>query len=316
MAVTGKFYPFNRYVNDIALMMDDTHKIIPSKFVLLEELKDTSSYAWPDTCVDHINELTISDAESLDDIDYAGIRNNILTFIKNYSKPNIEATSSGGANPNNDLYVGGDINFISHDIYDGMLYSEIYLHVSNEAGLKRYKISVTNQDKHENAVLGPENRPSNAPNNYSFQAVLMFYDIYKSDTEEPFACDIPLGIYILADEDGIASQELTTNDDNLYGNGTSWSTRICSRFVCSASLNGDPKIGTSPSDYATMTRLLSEFGKVIKTMEQNISSREEDMQTIKAYLDDFKHYQTINVPYVLGDWWYVNGRPIKPVDNS
>ena len=49
-------------------------------------------------------------------------------------------------------------------------------------------------------------------------------------------------------------------------------------------------------------------------MEKNISSREEDILTIKTYLDNFKHNQTVNVPYVAGDWWYVNGRPVRPVD--
>ena len=38
MASTGKFYPFNRYINDIALLMDGTHKIIPSKYILLKKL--------------------------------------------------------------------------------------------------------------------------------------------------------------------------------------------------------------------------------------------------------------------------------------
>ena len=38
MASTGKFYPFNRYINDIALLMDGTHKSIPSKYILLKKL--------------------------------------------------------------------------------------------------------------------------------------------------------------------------------------------------------------------------------------------------------------------------------------
>lgn len=309
MAISGKFYPFTRYVNDIALMLDDTHKIIPSKFILLKELSDYNGSSWPDGVRDKIDEALSTDAQSLDDIDYKSMRKNALDIIKAASAP--DTTDDA----NNNLYVGGDINFISHDIYDGMLYSEIYLHVSNEAGKQRHLINNTNQEADQPVISDP--RPYQRDDTYSFQAVLMFYNIYKSDTEEPYAYDIPLGIYILLDENGnISSQELLSQSDELYGSGTAWSTRICSRFICSASLGASPTIASSPSDYATMTRLLSEFGKVIKTMEQNISSREEDMLNIKQYLDDFKHYQTVNVPYVLGDWWYVNGRPIKPVDNS
>lgn len=345
MTSTGKFYPFNRYINDIALMMDGSHKIIPSKYILLKTLKnktqDTSSgtsgttqshnatvlpissteatttnaisspksWTWPDDVVGYANSIFDSNkAQTLEDINYKSARQQILDFILNQA-------STPNNSDNYKRYIGGDINFISHDVYDGMLYNEIYLHVPNDAGRYRVRVNNTNQDQNKKVLTDLETYDNGDTKTYSFQGVLLFYNIYKTGSDEPFACDIPLGIFVLFDKDkNITSQELIIQSDALLGNGTAWSTRICSRFVSSAAIGDDMAISTGQSDYSTLTSLLSEFGKAIKTMERNISSREEDILTIKSYLDNFKHYQTVNVPYVNGDWWYVNGRPIKSVD--
>ena len=349
MANTGKFYPFNRYINDIALLMDGTHKIIPSKYILLKELKDKSmehdgldpvddsdqshnatilaapgsttnidhddesemlQWHWPDDVVRYINDLAKSDADSLEDIEYQKFRYNALGFLLSD-----DASTPNDANDGYKYYIGGDINFISHDVYDGMLYSEIYLHVPNDAGQYRVRVNNTNQEQDVKVLTDPQRPEFDTGRTYSFQGVLMFYNIYKSGSNEPFACDIPLGVFVLFDENNeITSQELMIQSDELLGNGTAWSTRICSRFVSSAAIQDNLPIHTGQSDYSTLTSLLSEFGKAIKIMEKNISSREEDMLVVKSYLDNFKHEQTINVPYVLGDWWYVNGRPVRPVD--
>lgn len=350
MANTGKFYPFNRYINDIALLMDGSHKIIPSKYILLKELVnsgtessgsgevnqgdqggthngttlttggniidpglDLATWTWVDNVVDFVNQIYDNNsAQTLEDINYQSARKTILYFLLNKaSKPN-----NYDEEYNLNYYIGGDINFISHDVYDGMLYSEIYLHVPNDAGQYRVRVNNTNQAQDLHVLTDLEPYQNGDTKTYSFQAALMFYNIYKTGSDEPFACDIPLGVFVLLDETGnnISSQELIIQSDELLGNGTAWSTRICSRFVSSAAINDDMAINTGQSDYSTLTSLLSEFGKSIKIMESNISSREEDMLTIKSYLDDFKHSQTVNVPYVLGDWWYVNGRPVRPVD--
>ena len=345
MANAGKFYPFNRYINDIALLMDGSHKIIPSKYILLKTLKNEEQdtpiddsgtthdhnatvlsisspvqtptadvtpilkWNWPDDIVNYVNSIFDSNnAQSLEEINYQSSRYQILDFMLN------QASEPNNSDNNEKYYIGGDINFISHDVYDGMLYSEIYLHVSNDAG--RYRMRVNNTNQAQNKKVLTDLEPYNSEDTtYSFQGVLLFYNIYKTGSDEPFACDIPLGIFVLFDENGsINSQELIIQSDELLGNGTAWSTRICSRFVSSAAIDDDMSIKTGQSDYSTLTSLLSEFGKAIKIMEKNISSREEDILTVKSYLDDFKHYQTVNVPYVLGDWWYINGRPVRPID--
>ena len=333
MASTGKFYPFNRYINDIALLMDGTHKIIPSKYILLKKLINSGTeiivpggdvesapgisgpdivaprpqiWAWPKDVINYANSVfDTQEAQSLEEINYQEARAKILGFILEDAS---EANDQGG------YYIGGDINFLSHDTYDGMLYSEIYIHVPNDAGQYRVRVNNTNQPQNERVLTDLE--PYNSTDKtYSFQGVLIFYNIYKAGSNEPFACDIPLGVFILNNEKGeITSQELIIQTNELKGNGTAWSTRLCSKFVSSASINDSLPVKTGQSDYNTLTALLSEFGQAIKIMEKNISSREEDILTIKTYLDNFKHNQTVNVPYVAGDWWYVNGRPVRPVD--
>lgn len=418
MASTGKFYPFDRYINDISLTLDASHKIVPSRYIAIKTLIDKAPiehdepfepndntdgldgltpsgtrgggigadigdpvdgggsfngdpsiqqggddsgsgsdqggnketdgdnnepsasddnggtpssghageygptdmehestllyWSWPSDVVNAINNACkLEGVTSIEDIDYAACRKRVFDLLEDKIECNDVVTEDAKTTK---YYVGGDINFLSHDVYDGMIYSEIYLHISNEAGLSRYLINNTNQAQNERVIEQASINVNTLPNNdkFSFQAVLVFYDIYKSGSEDPYACDIPLGIYILMDESrNIISQELLVQSDELFGSGTSWSTRICSRFVSSATIGQNPKIGTTASDYSTMTRVLQEVGKAIETMEKNITSREEDMQNIKIYLDNFKNQQTINVPYILGDWWYVNGRPVS-----
>lgn len=301
MTSTGKFFPFSRYINDLALIMDDTHKIVPSKFVLLKN--SSIDFSTIENILSEYNNAT-----SLEDIKYKEIRADLVKKLKASSEPN-NIDDSG-----NELYIGGDISFLSHDVYDGMLYSEIYLHVSNEAGKTRYFINNTNQDISD-PVVEQDTSFVNKDKDFSFSTVLLFYNIYKVGSSTPYVQDMPLGVFVLFDGLGAQkSQTLLVQSDELYGTGTSWSTRICSRFLCSSSLNQNTNITTSPSDYSTLTTVLSKFGEVMKEMENNISSREEDMLSIKQYLDNFKHTQNTNVPYILGDWWYVNGRPVKMVD--
>ena len=351
MASTGKFYPFDRYINDISLTLDASHRIVPSKYVLIKSLinkspgeeqeqpaephnglhpfavDDTNQgtyedlyiddntaelvyWSWP-AVVDYINYNTKLDAASLDDIDYSDYRKSVLDILEDKIECNDVVTENS---MDYKYYIGGDINFLSHDIYDGLLYSEIYVHVSNEAGLSRVLINNTGQVQEANVIEEANININNLPNHdkFSFEAVLLFYDIYKIGEESPYACNIPLGIFILMDErKTITPQELLVQSEELFGSGTAWSTRICSRFVSSATIGQDPKIGTTASDYSTLTRVLQEFGKAVEAIEKNITSREEDIQNIKMYLDNFKNAQTVNVPYMLDGWWYVNGKPVS-----
>lgn len=354
MATTGKFYPFDRYINDISLTLDASHRIVPSRYVAIKSLINNSPDTTPDTpaggirpgvhlfgddetnsgvngdiyiddqtaemvywswpaVVDYINYATrrFDTATAIEDIDYAPYRQTVLDILNDKIECNDVVTENTKSYK---YYIGGDINFLSHDIYDGMLYSEIYLHISNEAGLGRVLINNTGQNQEQRVIEESNININTLPNHdkFSFQAVLLFYDIYKIGESEPYACDIPLGIFILMDEDkNITSQELLVQSNELFGSGTAWSTRICSRFVSSATIGQDPKIGTTASDYYTLTRVLQSFGDVIEAVEKNLTSREEDIQNIKMYLDEFKNSQTVNVPYMLNGWWYVNGKPVE-----
>jgi hypothetical protein len=120
---------------------------------------------------------------------------------------------------------------------------------------------------------------------------------------------MPMGLFVL-------EQSETVKPQTSSSPGTAWSTRICSRFVNSTSIGQAANIATAPSDYSSLTMLLAKLGETITVLNKNHSSREADIIQIKQNLDTFRHANTVNVPYLVGREWYVNGRPVSEIDHS
>lgn len=151
----------------------------------------------------------------------------------------------------------------------------------------------------------PANRPlftdpTSAPSTISIPAVILFYNLYT--TGGTVVCrDMPLGIFVL-------DSAATVND------GESWSTRIATRFAYSGNISAN--ISTSGNTFNTLQRLLESFGDTISAMNEIAEANRNDINDFKAALDTIKRSGAVNVPYLLGDIWYVNGHPAKNLLNE
>ena len=299
MATTGgKFVAFSQYINDLSLEANGTYKIYPSKFILLNQ---NSEYADPSDAMDEVR--------LVDSTDYVGIRAVGLSELST-------SASDGTTIADNSNVVGfGDISFLSHDTYNGFTYSEIYVHVPNTVGLAENK-EIIIDDTFDSEILATDTifeQDTSAEDSTSttFTQVLLFYNLYMTSdgVDMELICqDMPLGVYYVYDEDSnLTSTEVLTSTDTLYGSGTSWSVRICSRFALSES---ESTIAASSSDYVTLSKVLSQVGECLESIQEINGSKYTNLTDIKSYLTSFKNDHTINVPYILENGWYVNGKYI------
>ena len=157
-------------------------------------------------------------------------------------------------------------------------------------------------------------------NSFEFNTIVVLYNIVDSKGEvislgNNKLQDIPLGIYFTGTiTDGIMSNKVTkyASNNDIFGAGTSYGLRICSRFSAQAqgtklmSINSD---GTS----AGLSEALSEMSETITKMNEVINNIHLSQSYIKEALSIFKN-NTTNVPYIkkIGDvdYWCVNGKVI------
>lgn len=235
----------------------------------------------------------------------------------------------------------GDINLQSHDTHEGMGYSEIYCYIPNESRKQNIVCSIPEQStivKYDKGVLEGydikcghmeylpdfnfkigEVSDDTEAESFEFNTIIVFYDIYEDN--EPVATSIPLGMYLTGEiVGGKVSNPVTKyiSNGDIYGAGTSYGLRICSRFTVTPNQDGiktgDIKtvnITTDSGDYASLSYVLSEMSKTINKMNDVVDNIHQNNQFIKTSLAAFKNSRT-NVPYVkkVGDayYWFVNGR--------
>lgn len=237
----------------------------------------------------------------------------------------------------------GDINLQSHDTHEGMGYSEIYCYIPNESHKQNIVCSIPEQstivkyDKgfcegYDNIKCGymeylPDfnfefnTMSDDTAKSFEFNTIIVFYDIYEDNDPVAKATSIPLGIYLTGEiVNGVVSNPVTkyVSNEDIYGAGTSYGLRICSRFTVTPNQDGiktgDIKtvnITTDSGDYASLSYVLSEMSKTINKMNDVVDNIHQNNQFIKTSLAAFKNSRT-NVPYVkkVGDayYWFVNGR--------
>lgn len=321
--MAGLFLPISQYNHDLALSMNGLTQIYPSRFITCTLTDAQSAETAIDDISEQINQL-LNETTEESGIPYAEIRN--LAWKEIYKLISItDDKNAEGA------IAIGDINFLSHEVMGGMMYSDIYVHVSPDLGLNTAVMQeIAGEDPTKEAIaIDPETcqamvEPSTRKN-LTFNAIILYYNLYQVDPStktndfQPICKDMPLGLYIPE-----SPVQVKLEVQELFGQGTSWSTRICSRFTTSntAALNPNP---ARSSEYATLTKVLSEFGDINSTMQSILNSRgaTDNDETgmaygdVKSYLDEFKAKRQVNVPYIKDGYWFVNGRKMEEViDND
>lgn len=156
-------------------------------------------------------------------------------------------------------------------------------------------------------------------NNYKFNTIIILYDIYIVDNNNEFIkyyTNIPLGIYFTGYFNGSQINHITKyiSSDDIFGMGSSYGLRICTKFI--PSQNGKDNgyiLYGDDNNYAEFCKALSMMSENLTLMNQISHDAIKYSQDIKNTLAVFKNNKT-NVPYIknVGDkaYWFVNGKLI------
>lgn len=243
----------------------------------------------------------------------------------------------------------GDINMVSSDTIDGLSYNELFCYIPNDAKKANYYINQTDKgepikytDTYIKGYDSSDELPlsgqiyntyytyntqysiinaqlKNSESEFVFNTIIVLYNIYSinnnGDMTEIYT-NIPMGIYFTGDvqEDGTLSNTVTkyVSSNEVFGSGTSYGLKICTRFT--ASTVGSKIVGINTSTESASTALvMSEMYKTLNSINKIIANNATNLELLKTSLAAFKNDRT-NVPYIKNidghNYWFVNGRNI------
>lgn len=191
-----------------------------------------------------------------------------------------------------------DIDIKSHNLHNGIGYTEIYCHIPECAG----------------------NNPS-----ISFNTIVVYYDVINCQLENNPVThrNIPMGIYFTGNiRSGVMSNSVTKHNFNANTNttGSSYGLKICSRYV----LGGEPNIEfSSDVEYDNLSYVLSKMSETQESIQNALNNMIQTHEQYTSLLSIFKNSRT-NVPYIkqvnvldentgqirMENHWFVNGRDL------
>lgn len=155
---------------------------------------------------------------------------------------------------------------------------------------------------------------------YTFDAVVVLYDVHKKNLEVPedttIYRDVPMGLYLTGapKELGGIQNPVTiwVQNSDIYEQGTSYGFRICTRYL--ATQNSlyivDSTIAESQELYDQYAAVMGKIGDSQVKMDQIASQMVGYQNNITSHLANIKNYK-VNVPYIRNiggvDYWFVNG---------
>lgn len=153
---------------------------------------------------------------------------------------------------------------------------------------------------------------------FEFNTVVVLYNIVSKDAEDNVIVkyhDIPLGIFFTGTvEEGEMTNGITkyVQNDDIYGAGTSYGIRICTRFTSTPNATQIGEIVVESSNqYAGFAQVMEAFGQSFSETKKLLSDFNTYTNDIKQHLAQFKNYRT-NIPYIrrINDipYWFVNGK--------
>ncbi len=169
--------------------------------------------------------------------------------------------------------------------------------------------------------LGSIKVVNNSEDIFKINMIILFYDIYNNlDPANPVLLykNVPMGVYFTGRYDeleGVLKNTVTkySNNDEVFGQGSSYNLRICTRNVVTPQgmLKYDTQVIGGEESYDNLANVLGSVHDMIIEMKEATKSNNASTQTIKDHLALFKNNRT-NVPYVREVngkmMWFVNGR--------
>ena len=156
---------------------------------------------------------------------------------------------------------------------------------------------------------------------YKFNTIVVYYNVvqYNNDgaTRNVIYKNVPYGIYITGlwdNEKSAISNEVVkyTGSDEIFGEGTSYGLRICSKFVVLP--DGALKVfnvNTNTENYSAFAQAMSKMAESQAKMDEILKELQAYKSAISSQLAEFKNAR-VNVPYIVNiggeNYWFVNGR--------
>lgn len=279
---------------------------------LSEETEDKNSIV---NELRYVGDINIQSHDSIDGNGYGEIYCHIPVDAAAYEY-HVKVDKSADENP----ITNSNNNLEGWDIPIGK-YSNIYY------PYKKYIFEFDPVDYFDNptALLNPSiNR--NYPESYDINTIVILYDIYIQNlttgewVKNEYNKNIPLGIYFAGvfNDTQISNpiKKYVTNED-VFGLGTSYGLRICTRFTTTPDSNinmSDVHVSSENTEnYSAFCRVMTEMSEVQSKMNEVVNSIIRQSQDIKDSLAIFKNNK-VNVPYIKmingANYWFVNGKCI------
>lgn len=218
----------------------------------------------------------------------------------------------------------GNIKYTDNDYYGLGTYYGTYQETEMDLNtLIPYVLKTKYDEKQsDSVVINDETLTGDDREDSSFKvnAIVVMYDIVEKTDDIRGVVkykNIPLGIYFTGClEDG--SNEMTNTitkyvtNDTIYGQGTSYGLRICTRFLADPNSTAIIETTTeSSTNIAEMAPVLEQMADTLTGINDLLDNEDKFHQTIKDHLANFKNNK-VNIPYVrqLGTkkYWFVNGK--------
>ena len=259
--------------------------------------------------IKYIGDINIQSYEEKDGIGY----NEIYCYIPN----NAHCTQYEVVeNPLKDI-IKYNYNYVmgydTTDIISGML----DINVKNKTYSRDCKYQLYHKDPNNKTIptlISHETKDRK----FEFNTVVVLYDIMSKDSngvETIKYKDIPLGVFFTGTiVNGVMTNGVTkyVENDDIYGAGTSYGIRICTRFTSTPNATEIKEISVESSNqYAGFVQVMESCGQMLGETRKLLSTLNTHENDIKQHLATFKNYRT-NIPYVRyinsSPYWFVNGK--------
>lgn len=182
-----------------------------------------------------------------------------------------------------------DINFVGGDVRG---FSDVILYIE---GNNKYL------DNH----LLPQTTPREE---MKFQYVVLLCDVYETtppNVDKTLVRKaVPMGILELNEP-----VTLKVVEAGLYGGNTAWSVRLGIEYDRKGHQNTG-SIEQKNHDFSTFHNIIRDLGSMINKYNDMNNSYQNYVNYIKEIGGRFTRGREINVPYVRGGKWFVNGKPV------
>ena len=195
----------------------------------------------------------------------------------------------------NNIVSYSDINFVGGDVRG---FSDVVLYIE---GNNKYL------DNH----LLPQ---TTTREEMKFQYVVLLCDVYETTPPNVDKTlvrkGVPMGILELHEP-----ITLKVVEAGLYGGNTAWSVRLGIEYDRKGHQNTG-SIEQKNHDFSTFHNIIRDLGSMINKYNDMNNSYQNYVNYIKEIGGRFTRGREINVPYVRGGKWFVNGKPVIDYSES